>query len=113
MNIEDQILFGHITLSQVREIIDENEKLLKEMNLNVWRGKVNGRMCGRILDDQEVLFERMYHGHHKLICWTLMQFDFNEALDQLQRNRNRRPSKRKGDEEDKFGWNNRKLNQDI
>lgn len=95
MNFEDQIGYGHFSLAQLSQLIDENVDLAKTLNVKITWGFTQGKIYGRILEDNKKLFERYYHGKHTHIHIAQMHLHFSHYLTRLssQRRSPAKPSK--------------------
>lgn len=96
MNFEDQIAYGHFSLAQLSQLINENAALAKVLNVKLTWGFTHGKIYGRILEENKKLFEKYYHGKHTHIHIAQMHLDFSQTLSRLSSQRRTPERPRKG-----------------
>lgn len=94
MNFEDQIAYGHFSLAQLSQLIDENLAQAKNLNVKLSWGFTQGKIYARILEDNTKLFEKYYHGKHTHMHIAQMHLYFSTCLSRLASHR-RTPAKPK------------------
>lgn len=83
MNFGDEIAFGHFTLAQLSQLIDENLAAAKYLNVKLTWGFSNRRMYARIIDGDNLIYERYYQGQHTHVHLAHMHLHFSQRLSAL------------------------------
>lgn len=83
MNFEDQIAYGHFSLAQLSQLIDENTAQAKTLNVKLTWGFTQGKIYGRVLDETNKIFEKYYHGKHTHMHIAQMHLHFSQFLSRL------------------------------
>ena len=87
MNTADVLLSGNLSLKSLSDIIDVNQANSKRLQVRLSWGFIKGSIYGRIYDADKLIYENHYTKGHTHICIAVMQVEFRDFLEALNKKR--------------------------